>query len=98
MQRYVITKERLIKLTQKINSGSAPGVYDWFVEDDGRLNVLLNVSGVNYIYREIVSNNNVAFELGLSRNNEILGVVDDELEEEEPLREITLEEIFGGGV
>lgn len=89
MDYLVITKQRLLKHLQQINNGIAPGVYDWFVGEGNILHVLLAINGVNYIYREqfeTVDDLDSLIRISLSKDNEVLGFLRVE-EEEEPVPE-----------
>jgi len=75
-----------------INSGTMPGVFDWYVAEDGIFYSFLNVNGVNYVYKILASSVGSDIKMYLSRRNEILGVA--EIPEEEKV-DVTPDYNFG---
>lgn len=78
----MISYQRLIKNLRDINNGKMPGIYDWFIDEKDVLNILLNVSGVNYIYLIDAMKVNELLKINLSTDNQILGFYEYEEEDE----------------
>jgi len=84
MNYYVISKERLIHHLDYDVRKSPIGLVNWFYKD-GIINILLNVRGLNYLYREAInelSDLSIEISSALSKNNSILDIF--EYKEEEP--------------
>lgn len=80
MEYLQLGKPRLLIFLRQIQNATLPGVYDWYVDDKDVLNILLNVNGVNYIYREYASSVDEVVKTFLTQSTMVLGYYEKEEE------------------
>lgn len=80
MKYLQLGKNRLLLFLKHINNATMPGVYDWYVDEKDVLNILLNVNGVNYIYREYASSVDEVVKTYLTSTTMVLGYYEQEEE------------------
>lgn len=81
---YVINKSRLIREYEFNLKHKGQGVLNWFISPDNILNILIDVFGVTYLFREhmLSATEQPDLMMMLDSKMSILGILEDEKEPE----------------